>query len=316
MTQKEAYSIHILFELKANMDKLSYSQQQRLYFIDFRLMFVGSFTRAEVVQHFKLGLSAATRDIYLYKELAAQNLHYDNTDKCYFKTEKFIALFPHDGESVLKQLTSTQTDINNVVHSINLPFEAPTQLVVPELNVLAVLTQATLKNIAVDIEYISLSSGQSTRTIVPHAIIDNGLRWHIRAYDYQSCEFRDFVITRMTKAALSQKSICKEQSAQSDQQWIQKVALELVPHPTNIKYPQAIELDYGMENGVLHLTIRSALTGYLLRRWNVDCSANATQQTPEHHLWLRNNNLLSNVTNLHLTSGFNLNTLTSAQGAK
>ena len=279
-------------------------------------MFVGSFTRAEVVQHFKLGLSAATRDINLYKELASQNLRYDNADKRYFKTTTFEALFPHCNVSALKQLSDTQTDINNVVHGINLPFEAPSQLVVPNVSLLAVLTQATLNGKAVDIEYISLSNGHSIRTIVPHSIIDNGLRWHIRAYDCQSCEFRDFVITRIIKASLSHKAVSKEQKVESDQQWLHEVPLELVPHPTNIKYPKAIELDYGMENGVLHLKIRSALTGYLLRRWNVDCSEKATQQTPEHQLWLRNNKLLNNVTNISLTSGFASNPLTSAKGAE
>ncbi len=286
------------------MDKLSHSQQQRLYFIDFRLMFVGSFTRAEVVQHFRLGLSAATRDINLYKGLAAQNLRYDNADKRYFKTDVFTALFPHDNASILKKLSHSKTDENNIVYGIKLPFEAPNQLVIPNVNVLAILTQAIMNDNVVDIEYISLSSGQHQRTIVPHAIIDNGLRWHVRAYDYQSCEFKDFVITRIIKATLNPKAISKNQKVESDQQWMQEVQLELVPHPKNIKYPKAIELDYDMKNGLLSLNTKAALTGYILRRWNVDCSEHASQRSPEHQLWLRNLPALTGVKNLHLASGY------------
>ena len=41
--------------------------------------------------------------------------------------------------------------------------------------------------------------------------------------------------------------------------------LQLIPHPENVKHPTAIELDYGMEKGVLNLNVRAALAGYLLR---------------------------------------------------
>lgn len=71
------------------MEQLSYAQKQRLSYIDFRLMFVGHFSRAEVVAHFKMGLSNATRDINLYKELAGENLVYDNAEKRYFQTSFF-----------------------------------------------------------------------------------------------------------------------------------------------------------------------------------------------------------------------------------
>ncbi len=286
------------------MDEFSFSQHQRLYFIDFRLMFVGSFSRSEVVQHFKLGLSAATRDINLYKELASQNLRYDNADKRYFKTADFKPLFSHDKESVLTRLSSAQSDQTNIIYGIDLPFEAPSQLVIPDVNLLAVLTQATLNNKAVDIEYVSLSSDQRQRTIVPHSIVDNGLRWHARAFDFDSNEFKDFVITRVINARLSDKEITKVQKVESDQQWNQQVVLELIPHPNNITYPQAIELDYGMTDGVLRLETRAALTGYILRRWNVDCSESASNRSPEHQLWLRNRKQLSAITNIYLTSGY------------
>lgn len=50
------------------MDNFNYAQKQRLSFIDFKLMFFGHFTRSEVVEHFKMGLSNTTRDITPYKE--------------------------------------------------------------------------------------------------------------------------------------------------------------------------------------------------------------------------------------------------------
>ncbi len=286
------------------MDNLNYAQTQRLSFIDFKLMFVGHFTRSEVVEHFKMGLSNATRDINLYKELAAHNLTYNNAEKRYFQTKAFAPLFNHNATETLSKLASKLSGEDSVINGLDIPFETPSQLNAPNASIVAVLTQAALNNKAVKIQYISLSRGKNTRTVVPHSIVDNGLRWHIRAYDCQTREFRDFVISRIAKAELSDDTIFENQTMLADKQWMRFVPLELVPHPKNIMHPKAIELDYSMTDGMLKLEVRAALTGYLLRRWNVDCSENATQRSAEHQLWLANRPTLYGVDNLHLASGY------------
>lgn len=286
------------------MNNLSYSQKQRLSYIDFRLMFVGHFTRAEVVEHFKMGLSAATRDIKLYKELADINLVYNNAEKRYFQTDLFKPLFTHDPKLTLSKLVNQSTEGTNTITDIKFPFEDPSQLSVPDIYAISSLTQAALNKKAVEVTYTSLSSGDSTRIIIPHSIVDNGLRWHVRAFDLNTEQFRDFVITRITSANLVDLEIEAHQKILADDQWLRIVPLELVPHPNNIQYPKAIELDYGMSEGLLSLNVRSALVGYLLRRWNVDCSENATQSTPEHQLWLRNRPALYGVENIILASGY------------
>lgn len=293
------------------MDNLNYAQKQRLAFIDFKLMFVGHFTRSEVVEHFKMGLSNATRDINLYKELAAPNLTYDNAEKRYFQTKEFVPLFNHNTSETLGKLANQLSGEDSVINGLGIPFESPSQLNAPSTHIVAVLTQAALNGKAVKIRYVSLSSGERSRTVIPHSIVDNGLRWHIRAYDCQSNEFRDFVISRIIKAELSDKTVSENQTILADKQWMRFVPLELVPHPKNLNHPKAIELDYSMTNGKLSIEVRAALTGYLLRRWNVDCSENATQATPEHQLWLANRPTLYGVDNLCLASGYS--ELTSAE---
>ncbi|EKA7348148.1 WYL domain-containing protein [Vibrio vulnificus] len=286
------------------MDNLNYAQKQRLAYIDFKLMFVGHFMRSEVVEHFKMGLSNATRDINLYKELAPNNLVYDNAEKRYFQTNTFSPLFNHNPTETLSKLANKLAGEDSVINGLGIPFETPSQLNAPNINIISVLTQAALNCKAVNITYVSISSGESNRTIIPHSLIDNGLRWHIRAYDCHSNQFRDFVISRMTKAALVDQEISNEQTILADKQWMRFVPLELVPHPKNIVHPKAIELDYSMTGGMLKLEVRAALTGYLLRRWNVDCSENATQRSAEHQLWLANRPTLYGVDNLHLASGY------------
>tara|TARA_B110000238_G_C15739194_1_gene274287 strand:- start:62 stop:322 length:261 start_codon:yes stop_codon:yes gene_type:complete len=72
--------------------------------------------------------------------------------------------------------------------------------------------------------------------------------------------------------------------------------LELIVHPRVI-YPEAVELDYGMKRGSKKITIRSALAGYMLRLWNVDCSKEHHKFSPKFQLALKNHRVLSDVEN-------------------
>ncbi|GAB5391227.1 MAG: hypothetical protein Altm1KO_07450 [Alteromonas macleodii] len=77
-----------------------------------------------------------------------------------------------------------------------------------------------------------------------------------------------------------------------------------MPHPKNIKYATAIELDYAMEEGVLILEVRAAMAGYLLRRWNVDCTKHASLRTGEYQLWLGISRAFANTDNLAIAPGY------------
>jgi len=39
-----------------------------------------------------------------------------------------------------------------------------------------------------------------------------------------------------------------------------------------LQYPETIEMDYTMQDGALKVNVRAAVAGYMLRRWNVDCT--------------------------------------------
>ena len=100
---------------------------------------------------------------------------------------------------------------------------------------------------AVSIIYTSLSSGSAARELVPHSIIDNGLRWHVRAYDRKSNSFRDFVLTRISKVTIKDDVPQNHEDKLEDHQWMRMMPLQLVPHPNNIKHATAIQMDYGMD---------------------------------------------------------------------
>ena len=286
------------------IEKLTFAQKQRLSFIDFSLLFKGSINRKELTEKFEMGMANATRDLTLYKELAPQNIDFNAKDRTYLQAKTFTPLFSYNSKQTLAKLANKISDGFDGVLEIAFPVNAPHQLNVPDIFIVAKIVQAVLKGKAISIIYTSLSSGSKAREIVPHTIVDNGLRWHVRGFDRKSGSFRDFVITRISKVTIKDNEVEAFEEEINDHQWVRMMDLSIVPHPNNVQYPQAIMMDYGMENGVLELKVRAALVGYLLRRWNIDCSKNADLQGGEYQLWLRNRITLYGAENLILAPGF------------
>jgi hypothetical protein len=254
------------------------SQQERLAYIDFRLYFLGLVSRSDLIERFGLKEAAATRDLALYKEKAPKNLIYDTKAKIYKVNKPFKPLFEYPADKVLSTLSK---GFGGEIISVNeglINTETPSQLNKPDVGILSEITRAIHLNKAVKMTYCSMSSGEKIREMVPFCLVDNGLRWHVRAYDRLNNRFSDFVLTRIKKSKMLDKSIvddveCKE----ADIQWNRIVELEIIPHPDlGAKQKDAIEMDYGMIDGVLKINLRAAVAGYLLRRWNVDCSEKGT----------------------------------------
>lgn len=286
------------------LEDLNFSQKQRLAYIDFKLLFVGFVTRSEIVTHFEKGLTSATKDLNLYKELCPENMDYNAKEKKYLQSANFKPLFKHDPRKTLVKLANQITDGFDAIGDIEFPVEAPSQLNIPDIFIVAKLVQAVINKKPVSIIYTSLSSGSAAREIVPHSIVDNGLRWHVRAFDRKTESFRDFVLTRITKVTIKNTELVSGENQSEDHQWMRMMPLQIVPHPNNVKHPTAIALDYGMDGGVLNLNIRAALAGYLLRRWNVDCTADAELVGGEYQLWLKNRQTLFGAENLTIAPGY------------
>ena len=266
-------------------------------------MFKGAIHRQDLINRFEVGLSAGARDFTLYKDLAPGNLVYDPREKRYFQTENFIPVFEHDAKRTLVKLANDISDGFDAIGDIHFPVESASSLNIPDIFVVAKVVQAIVNKKAMSVIYTSLSSGSGARELVPHSIVDNGQRWHVRAFDRKSQSFRDFVLTRISKVTVKAEPETHE-CIDCDEEWGRLISLEIVPHPKNIKYATAIELDYAMEEGVLILEVRAAMAGYLLRRWNVDCTKHASLRTGEYQLWLRNQQSLANTDNLAIAPGY------------
>ena len=271
----------------AQLSEMTQSQRDRLAFIELRLRFVGEIRRQDLVARFGIQAAAATRDLGQYKELGPRNLEYDTKGKVYVRSEWFRPVFDFPAERVLTWLSQGFGDGEPSRLRSLVTCEGSALSTSLDLEMLSVLTRAIHKKTAVEISYRALSSGLTTREIVPFAFADNGQRWHVRGYDRRSGDFRDFALTRIADARFVSGAVKEHETADQDIQWNRVAEIELVPHPANVQHPDTIEAEYGMESGVLRMRVRAAMAGYLMRRWNVDCTEDHSLKGEEDRIHYR-----------------------------
>lgn len=288
------------------LDQFSVAQRERLAYIEFRLWFFGEVTRKSVLERFGVATAAGTRDLMLYRELAPQNAEY--ASKVYRYLPTFSPMFQHQAYRVLSALTSGFGDGERDDAGAVLPHDLPVRLNQPSLDVLATVTRAIHGVYPLKLIYHSLKTGPVSREMVPHALVDSGLRWHVRAYDRTKSEFRDLVLTRMEKVTPIKTTVANVQVQvhelpTADTQWQHMVYLELHPHPAH-KHQASVARDFGMTKGMLRVAVRAAVLGHMLRQWQVDCSPQAILRGAEYRLRLANLEALEGVDSAELAPGY------------
>jgi hypothetical protein len=284
---------------------LSPAQLQRLSYIEYRVWFFGEVARKDVLERFGLATAAGTRDMVLYRQLAPGNVLYEA--KTYRHAPTFQPLFQHPAERVLAGMT-TGIGVGEPLGGTELiPHAVPARLHLPDLETLATVSRAIHQRQPLRLRYHSMKTGAVEREIVPHALVDSGVRWHVRAYDRTKGEFRDLVITRMESVTpirtISGASTQAYELASADEQWNRVISLELVPHPSH-RHPLSVAKDFGMTGNRLVVELRAAVAGYVLRQWQVDCSPDGHLTATEFRLRLANLRQLEGVGNAVLAPGY------------
>lgn len=289
--------------LETDVQEAGGAQRERLAHVDFRLFFLGEVSRADISGRFDVAPAVATRDLARYRALAPENIRFDGSSKTYRATNDFKPLFKHSLDRALSALSKGFGDGLGGAASGLVPCEYPAPINRPAIEVLAAVTRAISGRRVLSVSYVSSSSGATDREIVPLALADNGLRWHVRAFDRRTSSFRDFVLTRIRSVRALSGEPAPEESAVHDVQWSREVEMEIVPHP-DFPRPELAELDYPMADGVLRIRARAALAGYVLRRWSVDCSEGHSLRGPEYRLWLSNRAVLEGVDSASIAPGY------------
>ena len=251
-----------------------WSQDRRLEFIDFRLRWEGRLNRSDLTTHFSISVPQASLDIAMYLAMAPESMGYDKSARVYVASASFKPLFASSSASqYLNELLSVQTGLLGPEASF-LGWRPATDVVPPpgrQLNsdTLASLVAAIRGQRPVSVLYQSMAQEEpQRRTISPHAMANDGFRWHVRAFCHLRQQFRDFVIARILKIEASADSYVE---STADEHWARIIELKVVPNPElACAHKRVVELDYGMVGGRAVLACRQALLFYALKHLGLD----------------------------------------------
>jgi len=259
-------------------------QRERLFYVEFLALFTGQVSRKDLVTRFGISEPAATKDLALYSELAPDMLRYDLRQKCYVLGSDQPA-FTHEIDQALFALAGERAIALDVEHARRLPswVSCSIKRKMP-LHLVAAITRCMYQKRKLHAEYGSMSSGSRMRELTPLALVNDGLRWHIRCFNHESGEYRDYNLARFKTVEEGELS---EARLEKDPAWNSEVELRLVPHP-NAEHPETIRLDYDISGDAKYVTLRTCLAGYFLKHWHIDCSEDASGNFKAQHLFLEN----------------------------
>ena len=268
--------------------------RQRLEYIELMAFYTGVITRSDIARTFGISDAAATKDLKLYGQIAPDNLIYKHNVFGFVPSEQFSEIFADLQPAAVLTMIAANLPMagaaaeDNPVYGITVEtLPLPNRL--PSKHILAQIIRAIKNRKKLRIKYLSLSGRGSNeaRILEPHSLINTGLRWHFRAYNEDSYDFRDFVLSRVLDAKLLDEDA--ESSAQYDDDWMEIVSLKLTPHPKLSDDQRLILMtDYSAENDVIELQVRRALIGYVLQRLSVDTTADHSMNPNAYQLIVMN----------------------------
>lgn len=251
-----------------------WGQDQRLEFIEFRLLWEGKINRGEVAQYFKISIQQASLDFAKYIDLAKHNMEYDRHKKVYRATQRFKPLFlAPDTQTFLNEIQGLAT--GTISQSVSFVGTRPPCDVVTlpvrrvRIEMLLPILWSIRDGTEINVTYQSMRTpGPTSQWIAPHSLAFDGSRWHARAWCHGTSRFRDFVLTRLQKIHGRRISTVHPEN---DADWQTFVVIEIEPNP-NLTSSQrdSVIADFGMQDGRLCKTIRRSLVSYFVRHLRIE----------------------------------------------
>ena len=279
---------------KMMLNEIKWATRQRLQYIEIMAYYTGIITRSDLARAFGISDAAATKDLKFYSDIAPENLLYKHNVFGFVPTPAFREVFADLSPAVVLPMIEANLTVVGRPKQDNPIFGIPVEGLalpnrLPDKFVLAQVTRAIRNHKKLKVSYHSLSNiaSDEERIIEPHALVNSGFRWHVRAYNEDTFDFRDFVLSRFEDAACLDQ--VAESSAQYDDDWVEIITLQLVPHPgLDEKKRASLLVDYGGVNDLIEIKIRRALIGYLLQQLSVDTTQDQSLNPTKYQLVIVN----------------------------
>ncbi|MGL5040162.1 MAG: WYL domain-containing protein [Aeromonas sp.] len=261
--------------------ELTWDQTLRFRLLEIVLQWEGRLTTNHLMAAFNIGRQQASRDINLYlTKYSPKGVVYDRSLKGYKPTEQFSPRFSEGkvDEYLVLLHREKQNQRQHQTGVLPLPLmdlrygyieilDVPNRHIDPKIA--RALVQAARGQLRVDVDYVSLNSEQQNgRNIVPHTLVYDGIRWHVRAYCEKKGEYLDFVMSRFR--AEPELLDASPFGREGDLEWNTHVTAKITPNPALTPGQQAIiATDHAMTDGCLQITQRIPLMHYALERLQV-----------------------------------------------
>lgn len=262
-----------------------WSVERRLDYIAARLKWEGRINRADLVERFGVSPNQATADLKRFETLHPGALRYDTRAKTYRAGR---GLPPADMAAAMDLLRELRLIAEGMLPAAGslLASPPPAEAAEPPLRavppaVLAAVLGSIRERRILECVYQSFSAPEPRlRRLEPHALVFDGFRWHARARDADEDRFRDFVLGRLSRAALAGSATS---GSADDPEWNARTELEIAPHPDLARHQRAaIAADYGMIDERLVLTPRVAVAYYVKRRLGLTEGHQARSSADQH----------------------------------
>ncbi|MET4001223.1 WYL domain-containing protein [Marinobacterium sp. MBR-109] len=270
------------------LEDIKWDQALRFRLIEIIALWEGRLTTNHLCSAFQIGRQQASRDINRYQALFEKPpLELDRSLKGYKPSATFTPCFSQGTANEYLSLLHRQREMVETFDFFEMGHAESEVVNVPDRHIsptiVRALTQAAREQRRVDIDYISLSTPHLRgRILVPHTLVNDGQRWHVRAYCEERSEYRDFVLSRFrnTPSMMDRSAHGRD----GDVGWNTEIEIVSIPNPyLSTEQQLVVAADYGMEAGMMSFTSRQALVKYVVRRLNLCLDDDKLQLSPREH---------------------------------
>ena len=252
-------------DMPKKFQDISWGVKKRLQFIEFQLLFKREINSRSLVTEFSISRQQASGDIKLYKNLYPENLlPYNAVDKSYRPSKAFSPHFI--SESLTPSFSDSFENFSGSKSIETIPTLKRSQI----KGLLPRIMEAIESESDIQVIYKSANSPfGAKRTLKPCGIAYVGNRAHLRAYCYDHCQYRDFVLSRFSTEPELIPSRNNKTELPKDTMWHEVLSVVLVANPTLCSEGrQLIIEEFDLEN-VSPISIRKSLLHYFFAHNNL-----------------------------------------------
>lgn len=243
------------------------------------LLWEGAVRNERLRELLDVHFTTASRAMSEYVAINPAGVTYETTGRRYVADAGFTSkLTSGDVEEYLAFLARAGASAAGPVIRSHVSLASPS----PAL--FAILQRAIREAAAVEAEHRSLRHPEaSLKTLFPHALIEAGRRWHMRAFVPSANSFQDIALSRMTHVRRVELERPGHAAPDRDDAWNARIEVRLQAHPDLSQAQQGVvRAEYFQGALARAMTVRGALVPYVLR--DLDVATDPSSQIPPEFL--------------------------------